>query len=344
MSYNAGAFSRFSYGTSLNRIIASLIQPRFSPPAGTVYNTAVSLVAAQTVAPTGGTVTNGISFRVDSPTGAVNNYGLLTTGSAPVGFGGTPTSTYFLIGATVSSIAITTLTQHALTYTAATNSNLIAFSEQTAFNPPAGTVYGTATGMQIAPTRGGAGTVTNLWNLVVKQPTGGPAGTISNVCADFQGITYHEAGVTFGAPGVGGYPGQNVDVLKFYVENTTWTPTVRGSTTAGTGTYTTQQGYYHRIGAMVFVDATIVWTAHTGTGNQQVAALPFTVRNQTNYSPMTSPNLISIVGPGGFAYGALTFVLNTTTGNLLSVANNAANSSIAMDTAGTVRYSGMYIT
>ena len=63
--------------------------------------------------------------------------------------------------------------------------------------------------------------------------------------------------------------------LVQYTEST-WTPTIIGSTTAGTGTYTTQAGIYVRVGNMVYISGTVIWTAHTGTGNMLIAGLPFT--------------------------------------------------------------------
>lgn len=55
----------------------------------------------------------------------------------------------------------------------------------------------------------------------------------------------------------------------------TFAPTVLGSTTAGVGTYTTQQGNYTRIGDRLFFNLRLKWTATTGTGNLRVGGLPF---------------------------------------------------------------------
>lgn len=54
-----------------------------------------------------------------------------------------------------------------------------------------------------------------------------------------------------------------------------FTPTVLGSTIAGVGTYTTQQGNYTRIGDRLFFNLRLKWTATTGTGNLRVGGLPF---------------------------------------------------------------------
>lgn len=66
--------------------------------------------------------------------------------------------------------------------------------------------------------------------------------------------------------------------LSNYDEGT-FTPTITGGTSGGLGTYTTQQGVYTRIGDMVFIQVYLVWTNHTGSGNFEVASLPFSVED-----------------------------------------------------------------
>lgn len=56
----------------------------------------------------------------------------------------------------------------------------------------------------------------------------------------------------------------------------TFNPTVFGSTTAGTYTYTTQSGTYQRIGNVVTFQINVVWTAGTGVGQLCIGKLPFT--------------------------------------------------------------------
>lgn len=72
--------------------------------------------------------------------------------------------------------------------------------------------------------------------------------------------------------------GMTSEVLTWYEEGT-WTPTIAGQITAGTGTYTTQVGRYTRIGRVVYVSLNLAWSAHTGTGDMQVNGLPFTVNS-----------------------------------------------------------------
>lgn len=54
----------------------------------------------------------------------------------------------------------------------------------------------------------------------------------------------------------------------------TFTPTIAGTITAGTGTYTTQSGHATVINGRLFFDINLTWTAHTGTGNIVIQGLP----------------------------------------------------------------------
>lgn len=57
----------------------------------------------------------------------------------------------------------------------------------------------------------------------------------------------------------------------------TFTPTVIGSGTAGTASYSAQTGRYMRINNRVFITLNLIWSGGTGTGNLQITGLPFTV-------------------------------------------------------------------
>jgi hypothetical protein len=65
------------------------------------------------------------------------------------------------------------------------------------------------------------------------------------------------------------------ELLADYEEGT-FTPVISGDSGAGTGTYTSQTGYYTKIGRQVTVEIVLSWTAHTGVGDILVAGLPFT--------------------------------------------------------------------
>jgi hypothetical protein len=89
-----------------------------------------------------------------------------------------------------------------------------------------------------------------------------------------------KSGITFPATQVAS---SDANTLDDYEEGT-FTPTISGTTSAGTGTYTTQFGRYTKVGRVVTCDITITWTAHDGTGNLEVAGLPFSVLTTTNYT------------------------------------------------------------
>jgi hypothetical protein len=60
-------------------------------------------------------------------------------------------------------------------------------------------------------------------------------------------------------------------------EEGTFSPTVIGTTTAGTAAYAQQNGRYTKIGRLVQFEIFIVYSAGTGTGNMDISGLPFTI-------------------------------------------------------------------
>jgi hypothetical protein len=89
----------------------------------------------------------------------------------------------------------------------------------------------------------------------------------------------------------------NANTLDDYEEGT-WTPTISGTTLAGTGTYSVQTGSYTKIGRLVMVTASLNWSVHTGTGSMTITNLPFASGNVVSgaeymaipeFSAMTMP-------------------------------------------------------
>jgi hypothetical protein len=66
----------------------------------------------------------------------------------------------------------------------------------------------------------------------------------------------------------------DANTLDDYEEGT-FTPTVLGISTAGTTTYTTQNGHYTKIGRVVTVAFKVSYSAATGTGALAVRGFPF---------------------------------------------------------------------
>lgn len=124
-----------------------------------------------------------------------------------------------------------------------------------------------------------------------------------------------------------------------YIEGT-WTPTYDG-VTPGTTTYTTQQGGYIRIGNIVVVTATIIWTAATGTGAVRIA-LPFTPVNSSNqnYGGGLYSNGVTWANTGINWFIAPNVALL----RLFSPASNAASTELTVEAAGELRFTCVYFT
>jgi hypothetical protein len=143
-------------------------------------------------------------------------------------------------------------------------------------------------------------------------------------------------GITFPATQV---PSANTNTLDDYKEGT-FTPTIIGTTTSGTGTYTRQVGTYTKIGNLVNYNISLVWTNHTGTGNISIGELPITT-SATNWSPcslkydnltLTSSNILT-------AWTAN----NSTTVDLFNYpVGGGSSSSVPMDTNAEINVSGFY--
>lgn len=110
--------------------------------------------------------------------------------------------------------------------------------------------------------------------------TGTFSGAVSGATGAFTGLVTGSVGMN-----VGNVASATATTLDWYEEGTS-TPTIAGSTSAGTGTYTLQTCYWRRVGNVVDFYIDISWTAHTGTGNTKIVhGIP--------YLPTTSQTLIS---------------------------------------------------
>lgn len=107
----------------------------------------------------------------------------------------------------------------------------------------------------------------------------------------------------------------------------TFTPTLYGTTTAGTPTYTSQQGRWQRVGNTVRCSIYMVVTALGGaTGQIAIGGLPFTPNSATaarggaqiNYITGINISASSATGVNGLNYtdGVRLFRFIPTTGNL----------------------------
>jgi len=153
------------------------------------------------------------------------------------------------------------------------------------------------------------------------------------------GVLQLSSGINFPATQVAS---ANANTLDDYEEGT-FTPTVRGSTTAGTGTYTTQFGRYTKVGRLVTVTVTLVWTAHTGTGNLQFAGLPFTSANTSGaYDGVCIGYQTNIASAANTVlYGLIEFGSTVVTMSATPVGGGSYGL-VAMDTAGEIAFTATY--
>jgi hypothetical protein len=108
-------------------------------------------------------------------------------------------------------------------------------------------------------------------------------GSLSTLAAQFDAtkVTINTGNVVIGTAGKGidfsantHAAGMTSELLNDYEEGT-WTPVVAGSSTAGTATYTTQEGTYTKVGRLVTFRVYVVWTGGTGVGFMDVTGLPY---------------------------------------------------------------------
>jgi hypothetical protein len=130
----------------------------------------------------------------------------------------------------------------------------------------------------------------------------------------------------------------DANTLDDYEEGS-FTPTIIGSSTSGTGTYSVQQGTYTKVGRAVSFRIYIEWSAHTGTGNIRVASLPFTVSGHAavafgwvNDMTLTANNYLI-----GYADSGTTLItiLQTPVGG-------GSLSNVGLDTAASFMVAGTY--
>lgn len=129
-------------------------------------------------------------------------------------------------------------------------------------------------------------------------------------------------------------------------ETGTFTPTTRGTTVAGTGTYITQLGYYTRVGNVVWFSITVATSAHTGTGAVEITGLPFSSVNSSqryglvqfigkNLTKPANSYLIAYINPNSVT-------IDLQTGD--TAGTTATRTDLAMDTVADYYCFGVYTT
>jgi hypothetical protein len=124
-------------------------------------------------------------------------------------------------------------------------------------------------------------------------------------------------------------------------QNGSYTPVLTGATTAGTATYSVQQGSYAIAGGSVNFYANLTWTGHTGTG-QGLINLPLTI-----YSAAPVPDYIpvSIFVNGitlGSGYQPASLIYRVGNRAQLYQTKDGTSVSLSVPAAGTIYISGSY--
>ncbi len=149
---------------------------------------------------------------------------------------------------------------------------------------------------------------------------------------------------TTGTPWVSGLSfDAGTNTLLKYENGTVFTPSITGSTSAGTATYSSQYGVYSRIGNMVFVQVNLVWSGHTGTGDMLVTGLPYIFSFAAAFYPMAA-FVSEIVLPANAVDVFVDGNNNTTQMEVVVTRDNATVAPVAMDAAGGLSFLGMYLT
>jgi hypothetical protein len=120
------------------------------------------------------------------------------------------------------------------------------------------------------------------------------------------------------------------ETLDYYDEGT-WTPTLAGSTTAGSHTYAEQSGVYTRIGDLVFVTARISVSSKDAAmaGNILITGLPFTVEASNDHA-------LAFGQVGGITFtDQLSFYANSGQ-TVINLINNTSGSNAALVAAAAV--------
>lgn len=126
---------------------------------------------------------------------------------------------------------------------------------------------------------------------------------------------------------------------KLNYSKSSYTPTYTGSTSAGTTTYSVQQGSWVRIGKLLIVTGTIVWTAATGTGDARIS-LPTGTANVADQNFAVALRTVGVTFANGTPQGQI--AAGTAYFTMLSPLTNAASTTVQMEAAGNVIFTAVY--
>jgi len=174
----------------------------------------------------------------------------------------------------------------------------------------------------------------------------GTSGITGNTGTLISATTIGVGGATPSASGAGiTFPATqsastDANTLDDYEEGT-WTPTVEGTTTAGTATYTVRIGRYTKIGNTLRIMFAVEWSGHTGTGTTKVSGFPFASNggNQTPFAVFTYNEAFSA---NNVANGGLLGNGSTAWEHYQVPVGGGTSSGIPIDSAAEIQVSGVY--
>lgn len=172
-------------------------------------------------------------------------------------------------------------------------------------------------------------------------PAGGNIGigtTNPVVALDVSGEVRASTGVLFGTDTAA------ANTLDDYEEGT-WVPSVAGSTTVGTATYSQQHGSYEKIGRQVTLRGYVAWSSATGTGSLEIRGLPFiSFAGTFAYIQPGSLMVNQIVYPAGYTQANIYMANGSTAMNVFLSGSNQPYIAESVEAAGALIFSITYTT
>ena len=137
--------------------------------------------------------------------------------------------------------------------------------------------------------------------------------------------------------------GKTSQLLNWYEEGA-FTPTIEGSTSAGTVSYAVREGIYTRIGRVVYFQIYLVWNSGTGTGDLYVGGLPFqSAGGGFAFGGAFAPVLLNVaLSANNYCTGAYVLNSNTKMRFFQTPVEGGAASAVPYDAAGEMMLMGQY--
>ena len=125
-------------------------------------------------------------------------------------------------------------------------------------------------------------------------------------------------------------------------EEGTWTPTLFGTATAGTASYTQRVGTYTKVGNLVYVQMYLVFSSFTGTSAMRISGLPFTAESGAYENHVGNIQLENISLPTGTIQVAPRAIDGQTYIRIDATKDNSGFAELLVDAAGSIIISITY--